>query len=128
MEKPTLARGLRCNNERKSASVRLDKSYSTAFRLFSGRRVGSTLERLEGGKRVVFGVYGLGRRRENRARLARIGINSQKQRVGGQPTEIDQATHDRLGTIWNLHIIFTVFDSLGQFAGLRRRRENHIDR
>jgi len=97
--------------------------------LFRTWRFGVELQRLERGKRMIQGVGSHDQRLENCIRPARIGINSQEQRIGCKPAKIDDAIDDWFRRIWNLAVAFGgLIDQIRQFRNLLRWREDQIDR
>ena len=63
---------------------------------------GVDLQRLQRGKRMILRIGGFDQRFKNRIGLARIGIDREIQRIGGEPAEIDDAVLDRLRRIRRL--------------------------
>src|ERR1700710_1328404 len=72
-----------------------------ALRLVRISRLAVALQRLERGERMILGIVWNRRQFEHRVGLARIRIDTEKQRVRGHPAEIDYAVQNRLRRVGN---------------------------
>src|SRR5713101_750513 len=77
------------------------------------------LQRLQRGKGVVLGIGGFNQWFKDRFGFTRIWIDSEIQRVGGEPAEIDDAVLDRLRWIGRLRrALFGLVDKISQLRNL----------
>ena len=67
---------------------------------------------------MVLGIGGFNHGLEHGAGFARIGIDREIQRVGGDPAEIDDAALDRLGRIGRLVVAFPASSTSSDICGI----------